>query len=376
MSLPPESTLDYVKVRIRESVKNPNVGKVEQVVLKEGPRMFRLATLFEIVDPTAGEFHHYSLKIDSINRKKNGWFYKPEKSITLEGRDPDEIEHLFRFLRAHIEEKLPDATGELHIISSDEYNKLEGLVDLIPNLASPDMVELLKLILPRIKDASSYLPDFVEAFERSDPQTVEHIAVAARLVKHRRAYEHLKALVESVHTAERTFQDHLAENPWMFGSEYSELLDRRTWTRDDSLDFMLRRTSDNYLEIIEIKTPFSESLFVHDRSHDSYYPSSKLSPVVGQVIRYISEIERNRDSILSKDGCDTLKIRARIIIGRDGDSDHQEALRNLNAHLHRIEVLTFDQLVRIAGRVLSVFESEPEGADISAGEPVGVSEPF
>ena len=41
----------------------------------------------------------------------------------------------------------------------------------------------------------------------------------------------------------------------MLGSEYSELLDRRTWTRDDNVDFMLRRTADNYLEVIEIKTP-------------------------------------------------------------------------------------------------------------------------
>ena len=67
MSLPPESTIDDVKVRIRESVKNPNVGRTEQVVLKEGPRSFKLATLFEILNPGAKETHHYSLRIDSIN---------------------------------------------------------------------------------------------------------------------------------------------------------------------------------------------------------------------------------------------------------------------------------------------------------------------
>src|SRR5665648_398879 len=54
MSLPPEASRDDVKVRIRESIKNPNVGKVEQVVLKEGPRAFRLATLYEIIDPESG----------------------------------------------------------------------------------------------------------------------------------------------------------------------------------------------------------------------------------------------------------------------------------------------------------------------------------
>ena len=76
-------------------------------------------------------------------------------------------------------------------------------------------------------------------------------------------------------------------------------------------------------------------------------------------MRYIAELERSRDSILSKDRVDTLKIRARVIVGRDGDAAHQEALRNLNAHLHRIEVVTYDQLVRMAARVLDVFDQDP-----------------
>jgi len=146
----------------------------------------------------------------------------------------------------------------LHIIKSQEYEKLGRLIDLIPNLASPDMVELVKLIVPRIKDASAYLGEFVDAFEDSEAQTVEHIAIAARIVKHKRVYAHLKELVVVSNSGEQKYQELLAQNPWIFGSEYSELLDRRNWTRDDKLDFMLRRTSDNYLEIIEIKTPFSE----------------------------------------------------------------------------------------------------------------------
>jgi hypothetical protein len=144
----------------------------------------------------------------------------------------------------------------------------------------------------------------------------------------------------------------------MFGSEYSELLPRRTWTRDHELDYMLRRTVDDYLEIVEIKTAFSDPLFIHDASHDSYHPSSKLSPVIGQVMRYIEDVERHRDSILAKDHADTLKIRARAIVGRDGSTEQRAALHNLNAHLNRIEIITFDQLLRIAERVLSMFREE------------------
>src|SRR5690606_20496594 len=124
--------------------------------------------------------------------------------------------------------------------------------------------------------------------------------------------------------------------PWMFGSEYSELLSRRNWTRDERVDYMLRRTADNYLEVVEIKTAFPEPLFLYDKSRDCYHHSSKLSRVIGQVTKYIEEIERNRDSIIAKDESDTLKVRARVIIGRDGQKLEKAALRNLNSHLHRI----------------------------------------
>ncbi|WP_332747904.1 Shedu anti-phage system protein SduA domain-containing protein [Hydrogenophaga sp.] len=370
MSLPPETTLDEVKVRIRNATKNPNVGRTEQVVLKEGPRAFRLATLMEIIKPDTGEVHHHVLKLDSIDRTKDGWFHKPAKSLSLEGSEQNnEIDRLFTFLKAHLDGKL-NTTGELHILRSSDYDKLARLVDLIPNLASPDMVELVKLIVPRIKESAAYFSEFVEVFKASDAETVNHLATAARLVQYTQAFETLKALVETGDAQEATYQKLLAENAWMFGSEYSELLDRRKWTRDESVDFMLRRTSDNYVELIEIKTPFKESLFIRDPSHESYYPSARLSPVVGQVMKYIGEVERARDQILVKDKVDTLKVRARIIVGRDGTDEQQQALRTFNGHLHGIEIITYDQLMRIAQRVLNIFTGPaPEKAAMRESTP-------
>jgi hypothetical protein len=358
MALPPETSLDDVKVRIRDSYTNPNVRKIHQVELKPGPKVFRIATLLEIIDPKSGDFHHYSLKIDHIDRLNTGWFAKPERSVRLEGDSPDEIDRLYRFLHALYQGKLSTGTGELHIIRSDDYAKLENLLSALPNLPASDKLYLVKMILTRLEESSSHVSEFVEAFQTSNPETLKHIAVASRMVEYKQAYSQLKSFVSDASTPEITLQEHLKRNPWMFGSEYSMLLPRRNWTRDDRLDYMLRRTVDDFLEIIEIKTAFTEPLFVYDSSHDSFYPSSKLSPILGQVIRYIEEIERDRDSILAKDGYETLKIRARVILGRDGPSEHQLALRNLNGHLHRIEIITFDQLLRIAERVISVFEAD------------------
>ena len=358
--LPPDASLEDVKVRIRECYRNPNVRSTTQVVLKDGPRVFRIATLFEIVDPKTGEFHHYSLKVDSIDRSKSGWFGNADRSVRIESGDPDEIDALRKFLNAALENRLPTTSGEIHIIGSADYAKLEKLVEALPNLAESDRLELLKTILGQLSGDASDVGEFVAAFGKATPATIAQIGIAARVVEHQRVYERLKTLVEDPSTPEAQLQRFLGEHPWAFGSEYSQLVDRRTWTRDDRLDFMLRRTVDNYLEIIEIKTPFLDALFRHDMSHDSYYPSAALSQVVGQVMRYIEEVDRQRDAIAVKDGWDPLKIRARVIIGRDGPGEQQRALRNLNGHLHRIEVITFDQLLRIARRVLDVFARSPE----------------
>ena len=96
----------------------------------------------------------------------------------------------------------------------------------------------------------------------------------------------------------------------MFGSEYSERMERRDWVRDGLLDHMLRRTSDGYMELIEIKTPMRQkSIFNYDPSHDCYHPSAPLSKVIGQVMHYLEELDQDRFRIWAKDQASTNKIR-------------------------------------------------------------------
>jgi hypothetical protein len=161
---------------------------------------------------------------------------------------------------------------------------------------------------------------------------------------------------------EPELQRHLEEHYWLFGSEYSERLQLRRATRDEIQDFIVRRTTDDYIEIIEIKRTLGGArLFNWDKSHQSYYPSVPLAEVVGQVINYIEQLDADRSGLLRRDGVDTNKIRAKIVIGRTIDDDQLAALRNFNGHLHRIEVLTYDQLLRIGQRILDHLESVIEG---------------
>jgi hypothetical protein len=355
---PPDFSLEEIKIKIRQTSKNPNIGKTHQVTLKNGPRTFRIATIFEIINPKNQELHHLSLQFDSFDKTKSAWRAKPDKKIVIKGKDPDEIKILSDFLSATLSEHYPDSTGEFRVVTSDQYKLIKNLAGLLPKLPGSQKLELTKQLLLTLESSDIEAEEFIDAFQNTTSEVVKNIGVAAKYVQYKAAFTEMERLVRDSDLSESKYQNHLQQNPWIFGSEYSEILDRRTWTRDDHLDFMLRRTVDDYLEIIEIKTPATMPLFNYDKSHNSYYASAKLSQVMGQVYLYIEEVERNRDLIIAKDRFDPLKIRARIIIGTDGDEAQQAALRTMNSHLHRVEILTFDQLLRIAQRTLEIFESQ------------------
>ena len=360
-SYPPDFSLEEIKIKIRQTSKNPNIGKTHQVTLKNGPRTFRIATIFEIVNPKNQELHHLSLQLDSFDKTKLAWKAKPDKNIRIKGENPNEIKILSDFLSAALSEHYPDSTGEFRVVTSDQYKLIENLAKLLPKLPGPHKLELTKQLLLTLESSDITAEEFIDAFRNTTSEVVKNIEVAAKYVQYKAAFTEMERLVRDSDLSESIYQNHLQQNPWIFGSEYSEILDRRTWARDNHLDFMLRRTADNYLEIIEIKTPATMPLFNYDKNHDSYYASAKLSQVMGQVHLYIEEVERNRDLIIAKDRFDPLKIRARIIIGTDGDETQQAALRTMNSHLHRVEILTFDQLLRIAQRTLEIFESQISG---------------
>lgn len=146
-----------------------------------------------------------------------------------------------------------------HIIGTEQYNQLERFLEELPKLTSVDKLEIVKTLIGQLDESSGELKEYLTVFKNGNALALKNIAAAARMVEYERAFDIMKKYVNESCPSEQTIQEHLRSNPWMFGSEYSELVDRRTWTRDDKLDFMLRRTVDGYLEIVEIKTPFPDA---------------------------------------------------------------------------------------------------------------------
>jgi hypothetical protein len=212
---------------------------VTQADIKEGPRAYKIATLLEIIDPTTQEFHHYSLIIEQIDKKKAAWIRKPDKSVRLEGEAPDEIKKLYDFLHAAYEKGLGEASGELRLISAADHATYENILKAVPELASSDKLALVGELISKLDENSSSISSFLKAFEGSNDDTIQHIATASRLLEYSKSLNELKELVDNPNSGESAFQKHLEKHPWMFGSEYSELLSMRKWTRDDNLDYSI-----------------------------------------------------------------------------------------------------------------------------------------
>ena len=338
--------------RVLEREQQPDLQLVDSCMLKAGPRVRKVAEHWVIVDRNTGAVRHHKITIKTYRRAGDSWPVESERSISLDNQQGDEIGALRAFLSALEHPSLPQVTGDYLIVPLGRSRE-DGaaLARAFANLSSEaGGSALARGVLQLAAD-----PDALEAFAHvaaDDPEEARLTVAAINVVIFRRALDELRRLIETG-ANEAAFQRLLEQHDWMFGTEYSELLDRRHWTRDQQQDFVLRRTVDGYIEVVEINTALGgQPLFVRDPSRDVLFPRRELSAALGQVLSYIEELEADRDSILRRDGEDVHKVRAKVIIGRDGAREQVEALRRLNGHLHRVEILTFDQLLRVAERVL------------------------
>jgi hypothetical protein len=313
-----------------------------------------------IVDRHTGKVHHDAITIKTWKKGRTQSSIDFEHSISLSSEDEDEIHKLLTFLLGVRQGAVGDGASKYVVVDASTVPEPERLQELLNSVSAKGKADTFAAV---IKAATDDVEVFQALIDRAskDPHAFAEAGAALNLAAYKAAVDELERLIATPGTRESAFQKHLEQYPWMFGSEYSERLERRKWTRDENKDFVVRRTTDGYIELIEIKTPLEgQALFHHDTSHDSYYPSAEFSKVLGQVQKYIEKLDAARDSIRANDEEDTFKIRAKIVIGRDGDEKQRNTLRSLNGHLHRIEVITFDQLLRIANRVVGYLGNSLE----------------
>lgn len=163
-----------------------------------------------------------------------------------------------------------------------------------------------------------------------------------------------------------SWQKWFYKNYWLFGIHYHKPIEKQKIGFSNIPDYLFP-TIDGFLDILEIKLPNAPVIF-KDRSHPgSYKWSSKASEAIGQVVHYLNEIQEHRLEIQQRVqrnyreeyniDISLVNPRAFILIGnKDGWSEDKiEAIRKLNASLHRIEVLTYTDILLRGYNIIEVI---------------------
>jgi len=209
---------------------------------------------------------------------------------------------------------------------------------------------LLRLLAnPRIGESIAEMP--------STAVLVEGVQTAIRMKTLASAIAELEDALNSAVVSEAYYQQWCENNAWAFGNAYVMRDEVRDIALGDSIDILLKRTTDQFRDIFELKRP-DHAVINYDQSHKSYFWAAETSRTIGQCHRYLDALHEVAANGLR----DHLEIFAyhpygTIVIGRSHTwtPAQQKALHGLNARLHSIRVITYDHLLEQGKRALSVL---------------------
>lgn len=223
-------------------------------------------------------------------------------------------------------------------------------------------------LLDQIKLSRPFIQKVLHSFDTPEAQNlliqakqddVNNLFASVKQAKNKQALIEIDSLLEG-DASEHKLENWIKENDWVFGIEYIRRLDATRIGIHEDADLLVE-SLDGYADLIELKKASEFPLFNLDSSHDCYYPAAPLSQVLGQTINYLRLMEANQAVLKSEDGLDVLKPRAKVVIGRSSkfrDNKEKVALRTLNDTLHNIEVITYDEIVARAHRIVKSYEKD------------------
>ncbi|GAA0940087.1 Shedu anti-phage system protein SduA domain-containing protein [Actinocorallia libanotica] len=178
----------------------------------------------------------------------------------------------------------------------------------------------------------------------------------------------LRSVVEDPLASESELQGALTSRHWIFGGRFigHEPAYRRL-VPGNEYDIPLVR-GDGTLHVVEIKRSAGLKGPLVKEHRGAWVAAAPVHDAVSQAMDYLMGLDEHRLRIRREIGLETRRANAMVLIGHPlrhpeiPEEAINEALRTLNSHLSRIEVLTYKDLLDSAERSLAL----PEG-DTPAG---------
>lgn len=298
---------------------------------------------FKYIHRSDGSLHHVTLDIVKFSKKPTEeWEQSIVNKIILSTKKPnDSLSQLVTAIKAQ-KYLYQRKNSEVVILNPEE-------ADLFKQLGVED-IDFITKILKSFQ--SNEARDLLLKIEKEE---LNNLYASIKHAKNKKSLSQFEELILK-QANEKFFQKWFKENTWVFGMEYIKFFDTRKIGIHSEADFIVE-SLDGFTDLIELKKS-DFNLLNKDKSHNCYYPSKELSEVIGQSIQYIKTMEDHRNILKEDDDLNVLKPRVKIIIGKSNDLNENEkkTLRLLNGTLHGIEIITYDEIVNRARKIISIYE--------------------
>ncbi|MEW1831197.1 Shedu anti-phage system protein SduA domain-containing protein [Streptomyces sp. NPDC088196] len=235
-----------------------------------------------------------------------------------------------------------------HLKRLQEFGHMELILRDLPRPASVETARMMS-----------------EFLEDADAGT---LAQLLELRARRAGLASLRVAVDSPESSEAALHTCLKNQEWIFGGAFVAELARRQYAPDTILDIPLLR-GDGSLHVVELKRANIEKLVI--RPSGQLMLGAPVHRAVSQTQNYLRTLDEGRETILARYGVDTRRASATVVIGHpryvsDGVTPQQvtDTLRTYNAHMARIEVITYETLLESAERMLALSSAEQTSGQV------------
>ncbi|MFE2114737.1 Shedu anti-phage system protein SduA domain-containing protein [Streptomyces microflavus] len=318
--------------------------------IKNGPRVYKRASISLYGSPTSGEIRKEELRLESYARKAGSSEFDFDNPKDRWFCENGEIEKLIAFLSG--------AFG-----TAGRYRLVDTASASTTILSMLDSGDLDPGTLGKALAEHDDLAEVVSALTASASGL--HAVEVATIARRRGALVELKRLAVDPATTETDMQAALEGHTWIFGGQYIGIAHRRNLAMLDEHDIPLVESS-GALHIVELKGPKIKDLVKKYRSH--LIVGNDVHQAVGQLMNYLKQLDQQGAAMeqvfRNEHGVeyDMSRLCGTVVIGHSRHvPDHakkaiDQAIRTFNSHLTRVQVLTYEDLLNRAEMALRFEE--------------------
>ena len=341
----------------------PGQMGTRHATLKNGKRVCKRVFYTDFGDVRTGEVTSRKLSFKTAPRSANGpgYDFQSDRVVNWFCED-DEIDKLLAFLNSEVAR-----TGRYRVIDLEAPGA--ALLDVVSASGGEFRVDPRELaaVLERLGADN----DLTSALLATGTGTT--VAEAAVVERRRAKLADLRALVQNPATTESKIQPKVENEFWLFGGRYVDVLDRRKLTLLEQFDIPLVDAS-GHLHIVELKGPNIPDLVRDHRG--KWIVGPDVHEAVGQAINYLRALDEQQWTIegtFSRDlriELDLSRCFATVVIGHPlhnkiDEVDEvaiEQTIRTYNAHLARVQVVTYKRLLDDAEQALNFAEHQASDA--------------